>query len=415
MDTASPHGSGQPKAWLLAAAALLVGACAGTGVVLAFGGDRESGATATLVSGTPTPGHAALESYTCPAGTDKRIMMGGREDRFLADGGEPARLGAGLESLAFHRDRFSRAGQAGGRRDYDEVGADKHLYESFPMEAGLVSGLVVAGILRRPGVERDGLGLYVDEALLGSDDPLVRNQVAAGTGLRTLKTVWEDAAAGYRVVQTDLRNLSSPGRVLQGDGEASLFGYLDQHLPGRPAFGLSVVVGDDTPVDFLGLATCHRPEKRRGMSWTASTILYADTGLHALSCNFDLSQPLCDARGGDSPCGEPLAVACFREGEREPPPLDAVSAPMRERVAANYLGGEVRLSEPVAGTRFASREAVSAFCEASFGEGWRVLDHHAAGGGLALVWSELPHGTRAWVDIRTAPEATCWAERERAK
>ena len=369
------------------------------------------GAGAAGVSpGTPTPGQAALEAYRCPAGTDKRITIGGREDRFRAGGREPSRLSPGLDSLAFHRDRFARAGQAGGRRDYDEVGADKHLYDHFEVEPGLAAGLVVAGVLLRPGVERDGLGLYVDETLLGTADPLLRNQVAAGTGLRTLDTVWEDKASGYRVAKSELREFSSPGRVLEGEGGGPLFGYLDQHLPGRPAFRMAAVVGDDTPVDFLGFATCHRPEARRGMSWSASTILHADTGLHALSCNFDMSQPLCDARGGDTPCGEALSVACFREGDRDPPPPGGMTAPMRERVAANYLGGDIRLSSPVPGARFTSRDAVSEFCEGEFGPGWGVLDHHAAGGGLALFWSEVPHGARAWVDIRTNPGATCWAE-----
>ena len=354
----------------------------------------------------PAPGLAALEAFTCPVGTIKRVQVRGREDGFARGEPEPTRLSEGLRRFPVHTRRFEQRGQQGGSRDYDEMGEAKHLYDSFPLQAGLVEGWLVMGLLDSAVGARDGVGLYVTEVWDGLDSLAERNAV---TGARPISALEDVARRGeYSVRGVRLSDMTTPDfRADASEVTRGFFDVLDTALTDRAEVELGVVVGDDAAVDFLGLATCHERVEPHGMSWSSSHLFEELTGLNLMSCNFDLTQAHCDAMAGDTPCSESLPLACYQDGARQPP----TGIPVAQlRIEANFSGGEIRLTSPVAGAALATRDDANALCAQSFGEGWSVLDHHVAGGDLALTHSELPHGARAWVDIRTSPNATCWAD-----
>lgn len=356
-----------------------------------------------------TPGHTLLDTYACPAGTFKHIDMLGVEDQLDRGNVEVSRMSDTFASFAVHKGRFDRRGQAYGSRDYDEAGPDKHHYDAFDVPAGFRQGRLVIGVQLREGSDRDGLGIYVDEvaAKLGErDDTLLARNAAAGIAtIQNLQSA-HIGERGYTVLTQALGSMVSPGNVDAAGAGWTFEDYLDAHLPGRPAMTLSVVIGDDTPVDFIGLASCHEFAERRGMTWASSDILRADTGLHAMSCNFDLSRAYCDERSGDLLCSVSAPLACYRDGTRTPP----TNPTHQLRIDANFSGGDIRLTEPVRGDGYESVDDAAQACRDAFGAQWSVLDHHVAGGGLALTYSDIPHGARAWVNIRTAPEATCWGQ-----
>ena len=354
----------------------------------------------------PAPGMAALEAFTCPVGTIKRLQLRGQEDAFARTGAEPSRLSEGLRRFPVHTRRFEQRGQYGGSRDYDEMGEAKHLYDSFDLDAGLVEGWLVMGLLDSAIGARDGIGLYITEVWDGLDTLAERNAV---TGARPISALQEVVRRGeYSVRGARLSEMTTPDfREDASEVTRKFFDVVDAALPQRPEVELGVVVGDDASVDFLGLATCHARKEPYGMSWSSSHLFRDLTGLNLMSCNFDLTQEHCDAMAGDTPCSAQLPLACYRDGARQPP----TGIPVAQlRIEANFSGGEIRLTKPVAGEDLATRDDANAHCARSFGEGWSVLDHHVAGGDLALTHSDLPHGARAWVDIRTSPNATCWAD-----
>jgi|GEM_PF-2116539 len=359
-----------------------------------------------------TPGRELLDRHVCEAGLIKYVTMLGVEDRLDRSNIETSRMSDAFATFAVHKERYERRGQAHGSRDYDEVGPNKHLFDRVALPQGYANGQIVMGVQLQVGSDRDGLGLYVDEvatAMLERGDDAVERNAAAGIAIVADLQSAYIGPQGYTVLMQDIGAMESPGHTREDGSRRTFADYLDRHLPVtktglRPAMNLSLVIGDDTPVDFIGVVSCHEPEVPRGMTWAASDILLADTGLMTMSCNFDLARHYCDPRAGDLPCSDAVPLACYRDGERAAP----VNATHQSRINANFTGGDIRLTEPVKGSRFASSAEASQFCRASFGEGWRVLDHHVAGGDLALTVSDLPDGARAWVDIRTSPRATCW-------
>ena len=353
------------------------------------------------------PGQAHLDAYTCPSGTLKTIQIGGREDGLDPRDAEPSRMADSFRTFRVHAASFAQRGQTGGSRDYDERGTDKRLYDYFEVGPGLVSGDFVVAFEPGPLPPTGGAAIYVTEVVPKLDNPLLRN---AATGI-VLGEAFEPVPGAEGVKRIAIGDILSPvaAQITGVEGD-DLLSTVDAHLPrgerGRPAFTAQVVVGPDFAVDFMALVTCHRPEAR-GMSWTSSDIFREATGLNTMGCGFDLALEACDARVGDLACSEALPLACFADGDRRPPEVALPAA--RARVDANFTGGEIRLTEPVVGETLETLEDANALCADRFGEGWRVLDHHVAGGKLALSHSDIPHGARAWVDIRTAPNATCWS------
>lgn len=79
-----------------------------------------------------------------------------------------------------------------------------------------------------------------------------------------------------------------------------------------------------------------------------------------------------------------------------------------------WSGGVVATTQPVAGDTFKDKDitAVNAYCQAQFGNGWRVAEFHdgvywffqAYGG---TVSAPAVPSTRFWVHINDQPDGNC--------
>ena len=163
-----------------------------------------------------------------------------------------------------------------------------------------------------------------------------------------------------------------------------------------------VTIHDDTRVDFFGFSFCQKPLKRRGATMSVDSRGFGKNGVNFIQCLWDPTQMPCDPNRGDTVCTAAVPLGCYKEGNRQKPPLD------NEYYAASYVGGEVRVTEPIIGESLTSLAEADAVCAASFGQDWRTLSFHEAGGSIVISHTQVPEMTRMWVDIKDKPVASCW-------
>jgi hypothetical protein len=152
---------------------------------------------------------------------------------------------------------------------------------------------------------------------------------------------------------------------------------------------------------------CSIPQKK-GMTWfhTASNVTY---GTITVGCG-PSGPDRCDPAHGDTLCTQQLPVLCIYK------PKPAFPLPVGLPVPNEYnrwSGGVVATTQPVAGNTFANSAAVTAFCTAVFGAGWRVAEFHDG-----LYWNFQAYGgtvsaptvpsTRFWVYINDQKDGNCW-------
>lgn len=119
------------------------------------------------------------------------------------------------------------------------------------------------------------------------------------------------------------------------------------------------------------------------------------------------------ANRGDTPTSAMLPVLCFRAaGLADPGALIGPDRTPGGAVRRRWSGGEVALTEPMAGQTLTSRAVADQICNARFGGGgWRMAEFHDGGRGAGWdFWAYAPQGglegSRFWVaidDQRTNP------------
>ncbi len=109
----------------------------------------------------------------------------------------------------------------------------------------------------------------------------------------------------------------------------------------------------------------------------------------------------CDPYVGDTPCSEVLPVLC----------LYPQGLPNPGIVTDFYNGwaeGDVALTDPIPGCLLNSVNSATALCEATYGVGWRLGEHHDGGGGWSWwAYGQLDDTTRYWAGIDDQT-AHCW-------
>jgi len=147
-------------------------------------------------------------------------------------------------------------------------------------------------------------------------------------------------------------------------------------------------------------------EGKKGMTWRK--ILHdSERGQDQVGCNVT-----CDPYVGDTMCTESRPILCLRKD----------GSGSNGYVPDFYYGwaaGNIGLTPEVSGTALTSLAAANAQCEATFGAGWEMAEHHDGGGG----WGFRAYGNlndlynvsvppydearRFWVHINDQP-GNCW-------
>jgi len=165
---------------------------------------------------------------------------------------------------------------------------------------------------------------------------------------------------------------------------------------------MDISVGDDTVVDFIGVALCQRPLVRKGTTLAVDSRDIIGESAILLGCKTDPNQKICDPHAGDSLCSIEVPLGCYREGNA--PPMNTY----KDIYQSNFVGGSISVTKPIAGDQFKSLSEASDYCAKSFGADWRVLSFHEGGGATILTHGDLAPKTRMWVDVKDYPAANCW-------
>jgi hypothetical protein len=140
----------------------------------------------------------------------------------------------------------------------------------------------------------------------------------------------------------------------------------------------------------------------------------------------------CDPYQGDTSCSDKLPVLCVKvDGSPRPPYAipTCSSCAMNDEYYNGWAEGIIGLTAPVQGDTFATLDDVNAYCEAQFGPGYRVAEHHdgrlvygmdeknfydatwplttSSGGWGFYAPGQLPDNSRFWVHINDQ-NANCW-------
>ncbi len=103
-----------------------------------------------------------------------------------------------------------------------------------------------------------------------------------------------------------------------------------------------------------------------------------------------------DGYRGDTPVTAKLPVLCLlQDGRPAPPEVNPGD------FYNGWARGEARISTPVVGTSLTSLAAANAVCSGQFGAGWRMGEHHDAGGGWG--WWAAGNVGRFWVAVDNQP------------
>jgi len=336
-----------------------------------------------------------LSDFKCRRAETKTILVRGLEDGFSP---------AGTEN-GFRRPERRTARTASITREvgYDNSQTDGEFTDSILAPGNIADGLIVLG-LKPLLVDR------TDTLSIGNLAPTEqgrwgRNHFSSGIGALSTRAGWKRLGALYYARMGDVR-FAAPRPPPPGPGRA--YSSLQDYLSSSAApHWIDVIVQDDTAVDFIGMAFCQAPARRRGLTLASVAGPAAKIpGVISLSCFFaDENTQQFGLYSGDTACATRLPVACLRPG-REATPM----ATLGSAAARTWTGGQLKLSRPVAGDQFARISDVDRFCAQSFGPDWRTAAVHDGlkSEGLTGRGDQKTVVGRVWVDIADQPYATCW-------
>lgn len=368
-------------------AALLVGFVIARGWIIV---PSQSAPVSQLVE-SATPGTDFVDRFRCRSGLTKLVVFRGVEDGFSRDGSEESVPRDALLRMEYFAGIHSESNSAQRWRDFDEIGQDKILVDRFSVPRHIVSGALVLRIQPEAGSEND-------YAILGDIEQDPRKAQTFLTIEFTARLARKAPDANGVIAFEFAEFEPKSGNAVAG----SLLDYLNAADRDED---IDFLVQDDTAVDFAALILCQTPAEARGTSLREFRYNHLGAGISFLSCGQDRTQGQCNPFAGDMACRRELPLACYRAGKAQPPA--SVQAALGG-MGRHFVDGEVRLTPPVAGARFASLADANRFCAARFGDGWRVLSYHEGGGGNVISRSKIAPLSRAWIDIRDQRYGNCW-------
>jgi hypothetical protein len=174
----------------------------------------------------------------------------------------------------------------------------------------------------------------------------------------------------------------------------------------------------------------------KGMTW-AKAGHDARLGIDAVAC---AAGDGCDAYAGDTACTAALPVLCLKQDGSTRPNymVHPAGGVMPDAFYRGWASGHIATTAPVVGNLLTSAAQADGLCEAAFGAGWRMAEHHdgrwiqgmgtdryygnvglwhsdspwsssqSDGGGWAFwAYGNVRDDTRFWVRIIGQP-ANCW-------
>lgn len=344
------------------------------------------------------PGMDAVDNYRCPRHLNKSVHIFGVEDGYDRSNVEPARY-----HPAFYFSPNWVASAQGeissmGVRDYDEAGTDKKLFDHFTFPENVQSTHLIVRLTRLPGGRNDGVNIRIP-ILLEDGTYSLSPITASGISYNDLELISDSHESADKILSGAIT------KAVKQDEEIEVFD-LHQHLREYPKNRDAIIVfQDDHQIDFAALIFCSSLNEQRGTTFHERNLKALKAGRSLLACTPGDDLPGCDAHRGDLNCDSRIPLACYRPGDKS---FEGFSEP--KAVNTDYFtGGEVRLTRPVAGSDFKTRGDVNRFCADSFGEEWRPLQYHEAGGGAIATWSEIEDSTRVWIDVYGSNYANCWS------
>jgi hypothetical protein len=174
----------------------------------------------------------------------------------------------------------------------------------------------------------------------------------------------------------------------------------------------SILIHDDTGVDYIGAALCIEPSENLGLTFSSyEPFQRLDADLQLLTCELNIKSQACNPFIGDTPCSSARPLACFRDsGVPVPSSVLDLSKGHQDLVQTRWGAGDVEFTPPIRGDTLATLAEANEVCVKTFGEDWRVLDFHDGGlKGVSSRRSASAPNDRVWVDIKDQPRGTCWA------
>jgi hypothetical protein len=151
-----------------------------------------------------------------------------------------------------------------------------------------------------------------------------------------------------------------------------------------------------------GRKTC----ESKGLTWDRAAV-NTPTGTVSVSCHGNVGGYDCGAYHGDTLCGKPLAILCIKKDAAYFPKPASVNNSNRYNMWASGVVGTTKEVVPCRQAR--TLKEANSICQAEFGSGWGVAEHHNGWGwGFQAYGNVGDPSKRFWMDITDQPDATCW-------
>jgi len=340
-----------------------------------------------------------LETYQCRMLESKLILMGGIDDNYSPEGDEARDIPEIMEeffAVAGHR-QF---------KGYDDP-AENHIFvEAFDIPSRTYHGIVATRMRDLSNIQNDGLSLvipYPEKSLLRFPEFVTKSSVSQPD-----KHGWNVSKDYIWASLDQLKiNIHEDSKLLEGKGPENLLDAI-RVSQDRTVY---LQIGDDTEVDFIGLALCLEPAQKMGAVFSNKHPADQEFGKNFQENEVYLTHGLVDGkvcRGGCVPCEEELPMICIKD---ENLPIPATFNPDYKGI---WTGGHIKFTPAVAGNAFETEDDVDAFCETQFGQGWRHVNGKDGSWTHAMVgYGQAPKEyEHFWVGYKNGPHHICWKQRK---
>lgn len=336
-----------------------------------------------------------VDAFSCKKGLNAIKIVRGIPDNFDRTHTEATFPREALLSLPYMTDENGDLLYNFGRQ-YDQGGADLQLIDHFVVPRGIVSGALFIGLKPAAENSNDNISMSDREAGLKAPDPASLPFQASVSA-----SEWD----AHRIEGTDHLYSFDIEKFTTSRGPKNLQSLRAYFNDPDRANEVDLQVVDDTIVDFAALLLCQEPEEALATTFYEHSSKFLGEELSYLSCAGERTKRACNPYQGDRSCAVPTPIACYKNGTRKVP---TKMLGEEQIMSASFVGGEVKVSEPVRGDSFAELDQADAYCESQFGEGWRVLEFNESGNAAAMSYSNIPVDTVMIVNVSNQPYANCW-------
>jgi len=329
--------------------------------------------------------------FRCERGEKKHFIIAGNADNFSTSGSEPAIKSA---RVAAHANNSQPAWNQGLAASFDNQRVNQKVFSHLTLPVNITRGRFMVG-MRTIGELVNTDGMNIGNLSQGG---MANGQRAAfgynnGWGSMT-GSGWAQSGTNYAA------NFSSINML---NGTQTLASYYQASNDTT----LDVYIQDDHSVDYIAASVCTAAPKpvKKGMTWgVRDPAPEPVNGVLHVGCN-DKNGQKCEPYNGDTLCTTPLPLLCVNPLKLQKPQN------LTESRWDKWSGFVIGTTDPMAAP--ATLAQANQACEAEFGKGWRVGEHHDALQGRS-GWMFSGYGNvgtkskRFWTDIKNQPNGVCW-------